>query len=82
MIQDLLVDNVSVAGRLVTTAAILLIAILLAFVIGRLAGRRADDTLTRYHLRKGVRYVDGGAISDTSRRGRTSRLCPRHRQLA
>lgn len=57
MIPDLLADNASVAGRLVTTAVILLVALVLAFVVGRLAGRRAQDALTRYHVRKGARYV-------------------------
>lgn len=54
---DLLGDNESVAGRAVTSAAVIGIALFVAWAIGSLAGRRIDDASTRYHARKVVRYV-------------------------
>jgi hypothetical protein len=40
---DLLRDNTSVLGRLVTTAVLVVVAVSVALVAGRLAGRRVDD---------------------------------------
>jgi small-conductance mechanosensitive channel len=53
----LLVDNESVAGRLVTTAAVLVLAVAVAMLLAPLAARRAGDPLTRYHIRKATRAV-------------------------
>jgi small-conductance mechanosensitive channel len=54
---DLLRDNSSVLGRLVTTAALVLLAVPLAALLGRLAARRGSDGYSRYYLRKVTRYV-------------------------
>lgn len=54
---DLVADNQSVGGRLASSAVIIVVAVLLARVIGALAARRADDPYARYYVRKGVRYV-------------------------
>ena len=54
---ELLRDNTSVLGRLVTTVVLLVVAFLVAAVAGWLVGRRADDPYTRYYLRKVVRAV-------------------------
>lgn len=54
---DLIVDNRTVGGRLATTAIVLLAAAFLSSLVGRLAGRRADDPYARYYVRKGVRYI-------------------------
>lgn len=55
-VVDLLLDTDSPAGRAVTSAAVVVVAMLLAAVVGRVAGRRVDDAYTRYHVRKAVRY--------------------------
>lgn len=49
---ELLRDNTSVLGRLVTTAALVVLGFLAAAVAGWLVGRRADDPYIRYYLRK------------------------------
>lgn len=54
---ELLADNTTVAGRAATTAVIMLLAVALAALAGRLVARRVDDPLSRYHLRKLSRYV-------------------------
>lgn len=54
---DLLADNDSVAGRLATTAAGVVIAVVFAAAIGRLLIRREDDAYARYYKRKITRYV-------------------------
>ena len=54
---ELLRDNDSVLGRLVTTAALLAVALPVAALLARLVARRADDAYSRYYLRKGARYV-------------------------
>lgn len=53
---DLLLDVESPAGRAVTTVAILLLAVVLARVFGRLASRRVDDPVQRYYTRKAFAY--------------------------
>ncbi len=53
---ELLRDNSSVLGRLVTTAALILLAVPLAALLGRLAARRGSDGYSRYYLRKATRY--------------------------
>jgi small-conductance mechanosensitive channel len=54
---DLLRDNSSVLGRLVTTAVFVAVAVLVAAVGGRLAGWRVSDGYTRYYARKITHYV-------------------------
>ncbi|MFN7149130.1 MAG: mechanosensitive ion channel domain-containing protein [Microthrixaceae bacterium] len=56
-VADLLGDNTSVPGRLVTSAAVVLVAVAAARLVGALAARHADDARTRYQVRKVVRYV-------------------------
>jgi small-conductance mechanosensitive channel len=48
----LLLDNESVAGRLVTTAVVLVAAVAVSVLLAPLAARRATDPYTRYHVRK------------------------------
>jgi small-conductance mechanosensitive channel len=54
---DLLRDNSSVLGRLVTTAVFVAVAVLAGAVGGRLAGWRVSDGYTRYYARKITHYV-------------------------
>lgn len=54
---ELLADNRSVAGRLVTTVAIVAGAALLAAGLGRLLARGETDPYARYYKRKITRYV-------------------------
>lgn len=54
---DLLVDNQSLPGRVVTSVVVLAGAALLGMVAGRLAARRGEDPYARYHARKLARYV-------------------------
>ncbi|MEZ5098753.1 MAG: mechanosensitive ion channel [Thermoleophilia bacterium] len=54
---DLVRDNQTTLGRLATTAAVLLVAGLLAWPLARLATRRIDDAYGRYHLRKATRVA-------------------------
>lgn len=54
---ELLPDNTSVAGHLVTTAALIVLALLVAVAARWLVGRRAEDPYTRYYLRKAVRVL-------------------------
>lgn len=54
---DLLGDNQSAVGRLVTTAAIAVAAWVVAWALGRVAAGRIDDPYTRYHARKAIRYA-------------------------
>lgn len=48
---ELLRDNSSVLGRLVTTAVVLAVALPVAALLGRLAARRGGDPYARYYLR-------------------------------
>ncbi len=54
---QLLIDVDTLAGRAVTTAAIVVILAIAASVGGRLVVRRLDDPVHRYYLRKAVRYL-------------------------
>ena len=54
---ELLVDNDTVGGRLVTSAAIVAVAVALASAAGRLLTHRTDDPYARYYLRKLTRYA-------------------------
>ena len=54
---ELLGDNSSVLGRFVTSAAMVVIALVLATLAGWVVSRRADDPYARYYLRKIVHAV-------------------------
>lgn len=54
---ELLGDNSSVLGRVVTSAAMVVIALVLATLAGWVVSRRADDPYARYYLRKIVHAV-------------------------
>jgi small-conductance mechanosensitive channel len=54
---DLLLDGETAAGRAVSSAALVVAGLLVAPVLARLVARRADDPITRYHLRKATRYA-------------------------
>lgn len=54
---ELLRDNASVAGRLVSTAAVVVLAFLVAMAARWLVGRRTRDAYTRYYLRKTVNIL-------------------------
>jgi small-conductance mechanosensitive channel len=54
---ELLLDNTSVVGRLVTSAAVIVLAIPLAALVGGVVARRAEDPYRGYYLRKAARYV-------------------------
>jgi small-conductance mechanosensitive channel len=56
-IVELLEDNQSAGGRLVTTAALLAAALVLGWLLAPLVTRHVEDPYTRYHLRKAVRYT-------------------------
>lgn len=53
----LLADNESAAGRVVTSAAIVAGAVVVAWLLAPLVTRPVTDAYARYYLRKGVRYV-------------------------
>ena len=55
----LLADNQTAIGRSVTTAAIVVGGFLVAWVVGRLAGRASADVTARYYARKLGRYTVG-----------------------
>lgn len=54
---DLVVDTESVAGRLVSSAGVVAVGVLLAVLLGRLLVRRAHDGASRYYARKLSRYA-------------------------
>jgi small-conductance mechanosensitive channel len=54
---DLLTDNESAPGRLLTTAVVVVTAWMLARVLGGVLGRRRRDPFDRYFARKVVRYL-------------------------
>ena len=58
-IWDLVTDNDSAGGKLVTTAVIAVVAMLAGAVIGRLLARRTDDRYRKYYARKAVNYAVG-----------------------
>ena len=49
---ELLADNQSVPGRLVTSAIVIFFGVVLAFTAGRLISRRFDDSYSRHYSRK------------------------------
>jgi small-conductance mechanosensitive channel len=54
---DLLRDNSTVTGRLVTTIVMVIAAVVVGTAGGRLVGWRLSDAYTRYYVRKAVHYV-------------------------
>ncbi|MFV2102359.1 mechanosensitive ion channel family protein [Micromonospora sp. LOL_024] len=54
---DAVWDTRTVAGRLVTTVVMIVVAVLLAIIAGRLATRRVTDAHNRYYLRKALHYA-------------------------
>lgn len=53
---NLLRDNSSVGGRVVTTAVLVVAAVLIGSMAARLAGWRVTDAYTRYYVRKATHY--------------------------
>jgi len=56
-LAELLADNESVAGRLMTSAVVLAVAIAGGLVVGRVLAHRIEDPPTRYWTRKITHYV-------------------------
>ncbi len=54
---ELLLDNQSVAGSLVSSGPIVAVAIVLSLVGRAVAGRRSIDPTARYYIRKRVAYA-------------------------
>jgi small-conductance mechanosensitive channel len=54
---DLVLDNRTASGRLVTSAVVVVAGFAVAAGLGRVVARRADDVFARYYARKLVRYV-------------------------
>jgi small-conductance mechanosensitive channel len=54
---DLLRDNETVGGRLVTSGVVLAAAFALSWVLGRILVSRTDDPQGRYYARKAARYA-------------------------
>jgi small-conductance mechanosensitive channel len=54
---DLLRDNDSVGGRLVTSVLLIAAAVLLGRAVAAGSTRRVEDPYTRYHVSKAIRYV-------------------------
>lgn len=59
---ELLVDNHTSAGRLVTSAVIVVIGIVLAHLLGSLFARRTEDPYAKYYARKLTRYATAVAV--------------------
>ena len=56
-VWDLIADDSSVGGRVVTSLVIVAIAVLVGIVAGRLASRRVEDRYRKYYTRKIVHYA-------------------------
>ncbi|MDQ4143296.1 MAG: mechanosensitive ion channel family protein [Actinomycetota bacterium] len=54
---ELLADNQSFLGRVVTSFPIVAVAVVLSLFFGKLLSRRAQDAFGRYYIRKAVRYI-------------------------
>lgn len=57
LVWDLITDNNSIEGKLVTTTVIVAVAIVVGTVVGRVWSRRVDDLYRKYYARKIVHYV-------------------------
>ncbi|MGD9749555.1 MAG: mechanosensitive ion channel family protein [Acidimicrobiia bacterium] len=56
-IWELLVDQETAGGRAVTSVVVVVLALLLAGVVGRVVAGRLEDRYARYYARKLVRYA-------------------------
>jgi small-conductance mechanosensitive channel len=54
---DLVRDNDSTTGRLMTSGLLLVAAVVAGRLAGAIATRRVDDPYTRYHVAKAIRYA-------------------------
>ena len=57
LVWDLITDNNSMEGKLVTTVVIVAIAIVVGTLVGRVWSRRIDDRYRKYYARKIIHYV-------------------------
>jgi len=62
-VWNLISDNDSVVGKLVTTAVIVLVGVLVAMVVGRFSSHRADDRYHKYYARKFAHYVVAAIVA-------------------
>lgn len=56
-VWDLITDNDSVVGKLVSTALIAVVAVVLGMMAGSIASGRVGDRYRRYYVRKAAHYV-------------------------
>ena len=56
-VWDLLADNQTTSGRFATSAVVILLAVALAYLLGRLFASRTDDAYAKYYARKLTRYA-------------------------
>lgn len=56
-VWELLVDNRTSGGRLATSAVVIAIAMILAYLLGHVLARRAEDPYAKYYARKLTRYA-------------------------
>ena len=61
-IWDLLIDNRTSGGRLVTSAVVVLVVVAAAQLLGHLFARRTDDPYAQYYARKLSRYATAGVV--------------------
>jgi small-conductance mechanosensitive channel len=54
---ELIADNDSVVGKLVTTVVVVFVAVMVGSLVGRVLSRRVDDRYRSYYVRKSVHYV-------------------------
>ena len=59
---DLLVDNRTSGGRLVTSAVVVTIAIVVGQLLGHVLARRTDDPYAKYYARKLSRYATAAVV--------------------
>jgi small-conductance mechanosensitive channel len=56
-VWELIVDNESVVGKLVTTLVVSAVAIVVGAALGRMSSRRVDDRYRKYYARKIAHYI-------------------------
>lgn len=61
-IWELLVDNRTSGGRLVTSATVVVVGVVVANLLGFVLARRADDPYAKYYARKLTRYATAGVV--------------------
>ena len=59
---DLLSDNTTTGGRLVTSVAIIVLGCVVAYVSGHVLARRTDDSYAKYYARKLARYAAAALV--------------------